>query len=155
MTPIGSLERRLLQISVALAGIVPVWVGVAGALGGSTVVGSTHSLDLDSHFRYLSGLLAAIGLLYWSTIPRIEVMSGRFALLTLIVVCGGFARALGMLFVGPPGGGMIFGLVMELVVTPALYLWQGRVARRMMMAQVVLKPVGAPGAEHRTARNNA
>jgi hypothetical protein len=49
--------------------------------------------------------------------------------LTLIVVTGGFARALGMLRFGPPGGAMRAALVMELIVTPLIYLWQGRVAR--------------------------
>ena len=32
--------------------------------------------------------------------------------------------------VGYPGGPMIFGLCMELVVTPLICLWQTRVARR-------------------------
>ena len=51
-------------------------------------------------------------------------------LLTLLVVVGGLMRLYGIATVGNPGGAMLFGLAMELVVTPALCLWQGRVARR-------------------------
>ncbi len=142
-------------MTIAVAGLVPVLGGISGALGGANLFGATQSLELDSHVRYLSGLLAAVGLLYWSTIPRIEVMSGRFSLLTLIVVCGGCARAAGMLFVGPPGGGMVLALFMELGVAPLLYLWQGHVARRMVIAKVVFKPLPTPGLKHRTARKNA
>jgi hypothetical protein len=149
-----ALERRLLQIAVAVGGGVPVAAGVAGALWGPSLVGPGDGADLDSHFRYLSGLLAAIGVLYWSTIPRIEVMSGRFSLLTLIVVTGGLCRALGMLVIGPASQTLIMALVMELLVTPALYLWQGRVARQAVMA--ALSPPGAgTGADAQAARRRA
>ena len=85
--------------------------------------------SLDSHFRYLSGLLAAIGVAYWTTIPEIEKEAAKFGLLTVIVVAGGVSRALGMLIAGPPGPAMSAALIMELVVTPVLYLWQARVQR--------------------------
>ncbi len=143
-----SLERTLLQVAVAVAGLVPVGAGVAGALWGSALLGAGGGGDLDSHFRYLSGLLAGIGVLYWTTIPRIEVMSGRFSLLTLIVVSGGLCRALGMLIVGPSSLGMLGALGMELVVTPALYLWQGRVARRTVMAALVPRSTEDAGASN-------
>jgi len=134
VTQTRTLERNLLQIAVAVAGAVPVSAGVAGALWGPAMLNPGAGVDLDSHFRYLSGLLAAIGLLYWSTIPKIETMGGRFGLLTLIVVAGGFCRALGMLITGPTSAWMLAALGMELIVTPALYLWQGRVARKALVA---------------------
>ena len=84
---------------------------------------------LDSHVRYLSGLLLAIGLTFWSSIPRIEDRTTLVRLLTAMVVLGGLARAIGFSVSGWPGTGMAFGLAMELVVTPLLCLWQGRVAR--------------------------
>jgi len=134
VTQTRTLERNLLQIAVAVAGAVPVSAGVAGALWGPAMLNPGAGVDLDSHFRYLSGLLAAIGLLYWSTIPKIETMGGRFGLLTLIVVAGGFCRALGMLITGPTSAWMLAALGMELIVTPALYLWQSRVARKALVA---------------------
>jgi hypothetical protein len=124
-----ALERRLLQLSVALAGLAPVAGGMAGVLWGPAGLGEQAGGALDSHFRYLSGLLAAIGVAFWTTIPEIEKEGAKFALLSVIVVAGGFARALGMLIAGPPGATMSAALVMELVVTPLLYLWQARVQR--------------------------
>ena len=123
------MEKRWLQIAVAVAGLVPVGAGLAGALLGPLLLRQMGDGALDSHFRYLSGLLLGIGLLFWSTIPNIERQGQRFGLLTTIVVVGGFCRALGMLIHGLPGLVMSLALVMELVVTPALYLWRERVGR--------------------------
>jgi hypothetical protein len=123
------MEKRLLQIAVAVAGLVPVGAGVAGALLGPLMLQQMGDASLDSHYRYLSGLLLGVGLAFWSTIPRIEHKGARFGVLTLIVVIGGFCRALGMLMIGPPGPPMDLALLMELGVTPGLYLWRLRVAR--------------------------
>lgn len=121
-------ERRLLQRVVALAGLVPVGAGLYGALFGASLTGD-HGLSItgDSHYRYLSGLLLGIGLLFWTSIPAIEQRKGRFQILTLVVVLGGLARLAGIGVVGVPAPTMLLALVMELVVTPALCLWQMRV----------------------------
>jgi hypothetical protein len=124
-----AFERRLLQISVAIGGLVPVGGGLYGVIWGPAGLGQPAFGALDSHFRYLSGLLAAIGVAFWSAIPAIEKEGAKFALLTMIVVAGGAARALGMLIMGPPGPVMSAAIVMELVVTPLLYLWQARIQR--------------------------
>ena len=138
MTPAG--ERRLLQLAIALGGFVPVGAGLQGALLGANMTGEgTPGPSLDSHVRYLSGLLFGIGLAYWEAIPTIEKRTARMRLLTAIVALGGLMRLLGILLVGVPGGAMLFGLSMELVVTPLLCLWQGRVARRCAL------PVRRPG----------
>jgi hypothetical protein len=137
-----ALERRLLQLSVALAALAPVAFGAAGVFWGVGALGEQAPGPLDSHFRYLSGVLAAIGVAYWSTVPDIEKAGSRFGLLTLLVVTGGFARALGMLFAGPPGPAMTAALGMELLVAPALYLWQARVQRHAERPHI-LTPVDA------------
>lgn len=123
------MEKRWLQIAVAGAGLVPVSAGLAGALLGPVLLNQIGDSALDSHFRYLSGLLLGIGLAFWTTIPNIERHGQRFAILTLIVVTGGFCRAIGMLVIGPPAPVMSAALVMEVVVTPLLYLWRERVGR--------------------------
>jgi hypothetical protein len=86
------------------------------------------SVSADSHFRYLSGLLLGIGLLFWSTTPAIEEKTGRFRLLALIVFIGGLGRLLGLVLTGVPSLYMLGGLALELVVTPIIALWQTRVA---------------------------
>jgi hypothetical protein len=119
-----------LRIAVALGGLVPVAAGLAGIVTGAAMLGGhpAANLTLDSHLRYLSGLLLGIGLGFWSTIPRIEQQTARFRLLTAIVVIGGLGRLYGIVAEGLPPAPMLFGLVMELGVTPLLCWWQGRVA---------------------------
>ena len=129
-------ERRLLQGVIALAGFVPVGAGLSGALLGSAMTGEgAHPYaamggDLDSHVRYLSGLLLGIGLAFWEAIPQIERRGQRVRLLGAIVALGGLMRLVGFVIAGVPHAPMLFGLAMELVVTPLVCLWQARIARR-------------------------
>lgn len=127
----GPAERRLLQLTVALACMVPLLAGGVGIVQGPAMlrdVGFTDAADLDSHFRYLSGLLFAIGLSFASCIPGIEHKTARFRLLALIVFIGGLGRLASLASIGMPGGGHVFGLAMELGAVPLLVLWQARVA---------------------------
>jgi hypothetical protein len=128
----GKAQAGMLRVAVAIAGIVPVAAGLAGMLHGAAMLGGHPAADLtlDSHLRYLSGLLLGIGIAFWSTIPRIEARTARFRLLTAIVVAGGLGRVYGILVEGLPPAPMLFGLAMELGVTPLLCWWQGRVAAR-------------------------
>ena len=123
-------ERWRLQQVVALAALLPVTVGLYGVLFGQALTGDTVSISAESHFRFLSGLLLGVGLLFWSTVPNIELHTNRFRLLTLLVVIGGLARLTAFALTGLPSLFMIGGLFLELVVTPALCLWQTRVANR-------------------------
>jgi uncharacterized membrane protein YfcA len=124
-------ERRLLQVVVAIASLIPICAGAMGVLLGPAMV-QVHVAPAaaDSHYRYLSGLLLGIGCAFISTVPRIELRGARFRMLTGIVAIGGFSRLLSLLLRGYPDAPMLFGLVMELFVTPALALWQSRVASR-------------------------
>ncbi|MGY2047024.1 DUF4345 family protein [Methylobacterium sp. JK268] len=122
-------ERRLLQRVVALAALVPVAGGLYGVLfGAAGIGGAAVAVSVDSHFRYLSGLLLGIGLLFWWTVPGIETKGQLFRFLTLVVVLGGLGRLLGLWLTGVPSAVMLAALGMELVVTPLLCLWQLRVA---------------------------
>ncbi len=117
-----------LQVAIAVLALVPIGAGLAGAILGPAIVGAAAEVSADSYFRYLSGLLLAIGLLFWSAIPRIERQGRRIQILTLIVFVGGLARLGGVFLVGEPSPPMLFGLAMELVVTPLICLWQSSIA---------------------------
>ena len=125
-------ERRFLQLAIAVACLVPFAAGGAGVIASTRMlkdVGAPWIADLDSHFRYLSGLLVGIGFMFAACIPRIERTSMLFRGLTIVVVCGGLARLLSLLTFGVPGPGHLFGLFMELGIVPLLAGWQARVAR--------------------------
>jgi len=124
-------ERRLLQLAAGLACLVPLAAGTAGVLSGpGFVFRGAATTDLDSHFRYLSGIFLGAGVAFASCVPRIERRGARFRLLGALVVAGGLARLLSLADVGAPSIGHRFGLVMELGVVPLLLLWQARVGRR-------------------------
>lgn len=121
-----ALQIRVLQVTVSILALVPIGAGLAGALFGIGIFEHSASLgkDADSTGRYLSGLLFAIGLAFWATVPRIHAQRTQFRLLTLIVLTGGFARLVGLFLIGIPSTVMLAGLAMELLVTPALALWR-------------------------------
>lgn len=121
-------EKRLLQVAVALAGLVPVTAGATGAFW-PEIFFFAHRPSALTHGAYLSGLLLGIGLAFWSLIPTIERQSRAITILTAIVFLGGLARLLLAARLGAWGPSVLLPLVMELIVTPALCLWQHRVAR--------------------------
>jgi hypothetical protein len=125
-------ERRLLQAAVAAAALVPVLAGLSGVNGGLAAFDphALTSLTGDSHVRYLSGLLLAVGLAFWSTLPAIEARGASFRLLTALVLVGGLARLYAAERQGWPGAVMTGGLMMELAVAPGLALWRESFERR-------------------------
>ena len=133
------LERKLLQSAIGLACIVPLWMGGESMMEGVRIMkgASPASLDLDSHFRYLSGLLFGLGLAFASCIPGIETKTSRFRILAMIVVIGGLGRLISAIDLGVPGRGHLFGLAMELGVVPLLALWQARIAEHASSGKAV------------------
>jgi hypothetical protein len=121
-------RKRALQVAIAIAGLVPVTAGLAGAFN-PTLLELSGSPQALSHAAYLSGLLLGLGLAFWATIPQIEDRSGRFALLATIVMIGGLARLFTAVRLGIWTPSVIWPLAMELGVTPVLWLWQRRIAR--------------------------
>lgn len=128
VTPI---ERRALQTIVAIACLVPLTIGGISIARGPGWLGHAPVIptDLDSQFRYVSGIFFALGLAFATCVPGIERKGERFRLLGLLVVAGGLARLLSWATIGAPSPGHQLGLVMELGVVPLLMLWQARIAR--------------------------
>ena len=123
-------ERRLLQAAVAVLALIPVGAGLAGIwLGPAMLHLQGAGTSADSQFRYLSGLLLAIGLCFWCVVPNIERAGPAARLLTFIIFIGGLARLASLIGLGAPSPAMLGGLALELVVTPLVCLWQFRLAR--------------------------
>lgn len=122
-------EKRLFQLVVLVATIVPVAAGAAGVWLGPGMIhaGLPSTPDLDSHFRYLSGLLLGIGFAFAWTLVRLDQRANVFRVLGLVVICGGLSRLSGVARQGVPGTAHSLALVMELLVVPTLLLWLGRI----------------------------
>jgi hypothetical protein len=133
------MERRALQIAIALAGLVPLTAGALGILS-PAMLGLYGDRPATAHFAYLSGLLLGIGMAYWWLIPDIEKRSSAFTLLTAIVFIGGLARLVMAFRVVSLQPAIGLPLLMELSVTPLLWAWQQRVARMWYAQRRVLTP---------------
>ena len=127
----ASRSKRLLQCAIAILALVPLFAGIFGVVRGPAFLDMTPPwpVDLDSHFRFLSGVFLMLGLIFYSTIPNIEQKTERFRMGALMIVAGGLARLLSLGLHGVPSFGHVGGLCMELVVVPLLVVWQARVAR--------------------------
>ncbi|SOB80076.1 protein of unknown function [Sphingomonas guangdongensis] len=125
-------EKRLLQAVMAVVLLLPASAVIPSIIGGPRFLGHPPvvSADLDSHFRYLSGLFLALLVLFAGTIPAIERQAARVRLLGAMVVVGGLCRLLSLVLVGVPSIGHQLGLAVELGAVPLLMLWQARLARR-------------------------
>lgn len=122
-------ERTLLQAAVALVCLVPLTVATVSIVRGVVWLQPAPTTDLDSHFRYLSGIFLVMGIAFLTCIPAIETKTGRFRLLGAMVVGGGLARLVSLGIVGEPSSGHLLGLWIELILVPLLLAWQTRIAR--------------------------
>ena len=126
------IEKRVLQTIVAIACLVPLITGGQSILYGPGFLGHPPviPIDLDSHFRYISGIFFAVGVAFASCVPGIETKGPRFRLLGALVIAGGLSRVVSLLAVGVPSKGHVFAFAMELGVVPLLLLWQAGFAKR-------------------------
>lgn len=122
------MERKLLQIAFAFAGLVLVAFGLAGVFFGANFLDLSGNVVMDSYIRFLKGMLLAIGLIYWSAIPDIERHGERITLVTFILVLGAVPRLMAVIGHGVPTIGILVSLTGELIVAPLLWLWQRHVA---------------------------
>lgn len=131
MTP--HVEKRLLQAALLLLAFSPLGVGALGMLGGlgfgEVAVGEV-GVNVASHARYLSGIFFTLGVLLLTLVPNIEREGRVFGWLCAAVIVGGLARLAAVASDGWPSWPFQSALVLELVVTPLMWAWQRRLARR-------------------------
>lgn len=130
MSPLA--EKRALQAMLAAFLVLPLIAAVSSIALGPAYLGDPPVVprDLDSHFRYVSGIFLALLVAYASCIPAVERKTARLRLLGALTIAGGLARLLSLVVVGMPSLGHRVGLGIELIVVPLMLLWQARVARR-------------------------
>lgn len=130
MTP--RAEKRALQAVMAIVLLLPLSAVVPSIAGGPDFLGHPPVIpaDLDSHFRYVSGIFAGVLIGIASCIPAIERRGARLRMFGAIVMLGGACRLLSLIEVGMPSLGHRIGLGVELCLMPLVLLWQARIARR-------------------------
>ncbi len=129
----------MLRATIWLACCVPILAGLAGCLAGTAFLGAAGPPAVDSHLRYLSGLLLGIGIGFaWASF-NLERRAWVFDILAPIVILGGLSRLLGLVLAGTPPLPHLLALGMELGATPALWLW---VRRAVSGNQVVTRGAG-------------
>lgn len=123
-------RKRPLQAAIAILCVVPLTASLMGVLGGPAAFEpGAVAADVDSHFRYLSGIFLGVALGFLSCIPNIETKTARFRLLAAFIMLGGLARLLSFVLIGSPTWPHLIGLGIELGVMPLMVLWQDRVRR--------------------------
>jgi hypothetical protein len=123
------LERRLLQITLAIVGLVAMLFGLTGVLFGTSLSGVQLGVTMEGYVRFIKGVLIAAGLIYWSAIPQVEQRSERIAVVTFILVFGAIGRLLAVIGHGFPTVGLMLSLAGELIVVPVIWLWHRRFVR--------------------------
>lgn len=125
-----ALERRLLQIALAIVGLVAILFGVTGVFFGTSLSGVTLGVTMEGYVRFIKGVLIAAGLIYWSAIPRVETRGERIGVVSFLLVFGAAGRLLAVVGHGFPTVGLMVSLIGELVVVPLLWLWLRSYVRR-------------------------
>jgi len=142
------LEKRFLQAALLVVALIPITAGLSGVLNGPSFFDVSAGVSADSHMRYLSGLLLGIGVQALTIVPHVERHAGRMGALTLIVFVGGISRLYSLAVVGGPDITMTLALFVELLITPALFVWVRRVSRFNLETQRSGAPPD-PGLVHR------
>lgn len=124
------MERRLLQIALAIAGLVAILFGLTGVFFGTSLAGITVGVTLEGYVRFIKGVLIAAGLIYWSAIPQVEKRGERIAVVTFILMFGAAGRLMAVVGHGFPTVGLLISLIGELIVVPLIWLWHRHYARR-------------------------
>jgi hypothetical protein len=122
------MQRKLLQIAVAFAGLIGVSFGLAGVVFGIAFTDIFDDGTVDSSVRFYKGMLLATGVIYWSCIPGIERRGERMSLVTFILVCEAASRLMAVIGHGVATLGILVSLVAGLILVPLLWLWQRHVA---------------------------
>jgi hypothetical protein len=124
------MERIILQIAIGFAALVLIGSGIAGVMLGVDLVHGRNGGLVDSYFRYLAAMTAAMGVMFAMTIPHVETHCERIGTLSFLIFIGGLAHLYTFSLRPTPTVGTFFMLFMELVFVPLLWLGQRHVAHK-------------------------
>lgn len=121
------VEKKFLRIIIASCGLGSFAMGLICFLWGNWFSQEYYSFLLDAQFKYLAGLLFALSLGLFSTIPHPEEKLSRFGWITLLFMAGGITQltslsftSLSALFYSFP---TLITLIFSLIIMPLVYFW--------------------------------
>jgi len=126
------MGKRLLQITTALLGLVPLLTGLITMLGVHDPLYSAAGIPalavLDSNLRFFGGVWLGLGIAILWLVPRIETETVLFRAIWGAIFLGGAGRLLSILLVGTPPIPFVGFTALELIGAPLFIYWQHRVA---------------------------
>jgi hypothetical protein len=125
------MSRRGLQIVLAVLATVALASGLLGMLAGPTALpgGGPVTATVDSEYRFSNAFWFMAGAVVWWAVPRVERATAVLRVTLGAAFLGGLARLLAAAASGWPHPVFLGTLAIELVLVPAVLLWQAKVAR--------------------------
>ncbi|CAF0966265.1 unnamed protein product [Rotaria sordida] len=126
-------QRVSLKAAVGLSALVPISNGLLGIIKGPAMLEKAIrcTIPLDSHFRYLSGLPLAMGILLLRSLPNIEHDGSDLRRVTLLIFIGGLGRLWGLITSGYDTNTVIVTLS-ELFVLPLACIYQNHIQKKVL-----------------------
>jgi uncharacterized protein DUF4345 len=126
------MNKRLLQITTAVLGLIPLATGMISMLGIDDPLYASAGLPrsplLDSNLRFFGGLWAGVGIAMLWLVPSIERRGVLFRSIWGAIFLGGVGRLLSIMSVGAPPVRFVGFTALEIVGAPLFVYWQHRVA---------------------------
>jgi hypothetical protein len=128
------MNKRGLQIALAILGVIPVVTGIISMFGLSDPVYASSGVPanalLDSNLRFFGGVWLGLGFaLYW-LIPNVDKQTQLFRVLWGMIFLGGIGRLLSMVFLALPPLPFIGFTALEIIGAPLFIWWQAQLVRR-------------------------
>jgi hypothetical protein len=122
------MNKRGLQIAMALLGVIPVLTGIIGMLGLSDPLyasaGIPANVMLDSNLRFFAGVWLGLGISLYLLIQNIEKQTLLFRVLWSMIFLGGIGRLASMFFLALPPLPFIGFTALEIIGAPLFVWWQ-------------------------------
>ena len=130
---VTNMNKRLLQVTTAILGLVPVITGIITMLGIYDPIyasaGVPHFPLLDSNLRFFGGVWLGLGVAILWLVPSIEKQGVLFRVIWGAIFLGGIGRLLSIVFLGLPPIPFIGFTALEVIGAPLFIYWQYRVAQ--------------------------
>ena len=125
-------SKLMLQIAMGVLGVIPIVTAlpeIYRGLPASFIAAGDENAGRDSDYRYWAAIWVAMGAGLYLLLPRIESETLMSRTIMGGIIFGGLSRLFGAVQRKYPLKGRLRGaLFIELVIIPALVVWQSLVA---------------------------